>query len=482
MANVYGSRDKNQFPLPSVDSTQTYYTLVNTETGETTLKRLNRLIPPSKIGGFAEAQDQTVGTIPATGPNKGKFIPNEGILGIGGITETERKAFAQQPQALQQVKDKALQTSSNAQRDIAIAQGVPVNETAIAARSNQLANNGAATTPLSGDQPGGGTEATVAGVEQGLTNLSNTQIAGSKKTRLVTQYPSDSLLKYPIDMDTKQDCIKFTMLEYRPRKLSPKLLGEGKVLEDRPEAENKGEIQTRGKTVVLPIQPSISDTNAVKWGEDTLNAFQGIAAAAALGSIENGVVGATESITGIQKLFASSGAMESLKNAAAAYFAGEAAQVKGLVPRVLGGIINPNMELLFEGPQLRTFQFNFTLSAREPNESKNIRNIIRFFKQGMSVKRAETDLFLKAPHTFEIKYVYGLTQDHHPWINRIKECALTGCTVNYTPAGSYATFGDGAMTSYEIGLQFAELEAIYDDDYKLLDENTNDPNNIVIGY
>jgi hypothetical protein len=38
------------------------------------------------------------------------------------------------------------------------------------------------------------------------------------------------------------------------------------------------------------------------------------------------------------------------------------------------------------------------------------------------------------------------------------------------------------MTSYEIGLQFSELEAIYDDDYKLLDENTNDPNNIVIGY
>ena len=311
----------------------------------------------------------------------------------------------------------------------------------------------------------GGTEATVAGVEQGLTNLSNTQIAGSKKTRLVTQYPSDSLLKYPIDMDTKQDCIKFTMLEYRPRKLSPKLLGEGKVLEDRPEAENKGEIQTRGKTVVLPIQPSISDTNAVKWGEDTMNAFQGIAAAVALGSIRDGVVGATESITGIQKLFASSGATESLKNAAAAYFAGEAAQVKGLVPRVLGGIINPNMELLFEGPQLRTFQFNFTLSAREPNESKNIRNIIRFFKQGMSVKRAQTDLFLKAPHTFEIKYIYGITQKDHPWINRIKECALTGCTVNYTPAGSYATFGDGAMTSYEIGLQFAELEAIYDDDY-----------------
>ena len=89
----------------------------------------------------------------------------------------------------------------------------------------------------------------------------------------------------------------------------------------------------------------------------------------------------------------------------------------------------------------------------------------------MSVKRSNTDLFLQSPHTFQIKYIYGMTQKDHPWINRIKECALTGCTVNYTPAGSYATFIDGAMTSYEIGLQFAELEAIYDDDYLELSEN-----------
>jgi hypothetical protein len=88
----------------------------------------------------------------------------------------------------------------------------------------------------------------------------------------------------------------------------------------------------------------------------------------------------------------------------------------------------------------------------------------------MSVKRSNTDLFLQSPHTFQIKYNYKGSE--HPWINRIKECALTGCTVNYTPAGSYATFGDGAMTSYEIGLQFAELEAIYDDDYNtLVDQN-----------
>ncbi len=448
MADVYGSRDKNQFPLPSVESGEKYYTLVNSKNGDITLKRIS-------FGSFTEGLDATVGTIASTGPNKGKFI-----LG-NGASETEKKAFAQQPQALQQVKDKALQTSSNAQRDIAIAQGIPVNETAIAARSNQLANNGAATTPLSGDPPA--SNITAETFKGGIDFLGKNQIAGSDATRKVTQYPDNSLLRYPIDMDKTQDYMQFTMLEYRPRKLDINVTRGGGAFVDRPEAKNENEIQTRGKTVVLPIQPSITDANTVRWQEDSMNSLEAIAAAAALSTINKGVAGAVEAATGVASIIA--GNNESLGNVAAAFFAQQASGTKGLLPRTLGGILNPNLELLFEGPQLRTFQFNIVLSAREENESKNIRNIIRFFKQGMSVKRAKTDLFLKAPHTFEIKYIYGITQKDHPWINRIKECALTGCTVNYTPAGSYATFGDGAMTSYEIGLQFAELEAIYDDDY-----------------
>jgi hypothetical protein len=475
MADVYGSRNLNQFRLPSVDSTQTYYTLVNSKTGEITLKRLNKFYLDSE---FADDVDATVGTIPATGPNKGRFIPNDAFLGINGITENEKKAFAQQPQALQQVKDKALQTSGNALRAISTDQGIPVDENRIATISNELADNGASTTSLSGDQPA--SNVTAGSFATGVTKLNEYKIAGSTKTRAVTQYPDNSLLRYPIDMDRTQDYMQFTMLEYRPRKLSINASKGGGAFEDRPEAKNENEIQTRGKTVVLPIQPSIADANTVRWQEDSMNSLEAIAAAAALGTIKNGVVGAQQAVEGIASI--ASGNSESLANIAAALFAQQASGTKGLITRTLGGILNPNIELLFEGPQLRTFQFNIVLSSREPNESKNIRNIIRFFKQGMSVKRAQTDLFLKAPHTFEIKYIYGITQKDHPWINRIKECALTGCTVNYTPAGSYATFGDGAMTSYEIGLQFAELEAIYDDDYKLLDENTNDPNNIVIGY
>ena len=41
-----------------------------------------------------------------------------------------------------------------------------------------------------------------------------------------------------------------------------------------------------------------------------------------------------------------------------------------LLARATGGIINPNMELLFNGVTLRTFRFSFKLTPRNDTESK----------------------------------------------------------------------------------------------------------------
>ena len=85
--------------------------------------------------------------------------------------------------------------------------------------------------------------------------------------------------------------------------------------------------------------------------------------------------------------------------------------VKSLFTRTTGAIVNPNLELLFNGPQLRTFSFNFVMSARENREAQQIRKIIRFFKQGMTVKRAKSSLYLKSPNTFAISYIYARTEN-----------------------------------------------------------------------
>ena len=94
----------------------------------------------------------------------------------------------------------------------------------------------------------------------------------------------------------------------------------------------------------------------------------------------------------------------------------------------------------------------------------------------MAAQRTASQLFLKAPNTFKIRYLHRAKD--HPYINYIKECALQSFTVNYTPEGNYMTFADGLMTSYEITMQFQELEPIFNDDYATLDQNKDS----VIGY
>ena len=131
--------------------------------------------------------------------------------------------------------------------------------------------------------------------------------------------------------------------------------------------------------------------------------------------------------------------------------------------RQQGAVFNNNMELLFNGPQLRSFNFTFRLSARSKSEARIIQKIIRTLKQGMSAKKANNFLFVKSPHTFFLGYYRN--QELHPFLNKFKECALTGLNMSYTPDGNYATFYDGAITSYEMTMTFQELEPVFDSDY-----------------
>ena len=84
----------------------------------------------------------------------------------------------------------------------------------------------------------------------------------------------------------------------------------------------------------------------------------------------------------------------------------------------------------------------------------------------MAVKKAASEVFLKAPNVFEIEYQSGEGNTHQS-LNRIKTCALLGCDVDYTPDGSYMTFNDEqrTMTSYQLSLRFSELDPIYNTDY-----------------
>lgn len=289
--------------------------------------------------------------------------------------------------------------------------------------------------------------------------LSDKDIAYAGNVRL--SYTQEKpIFIYPITRDPKQDYIKFSMFKYEPRKVAAGQGGD--------EFGGRGENRVPIGNVALPIQPTISDSNLVQWGEDPLNALSETGAQISLQLMQGNAAGAQEQLNQTTQENLPAIKDQVVSNLAAAAVGTNA----NLFTRLTGAIVNPNLELLFKGPSLRSFSFTFSMSAREETEAAEIRRIIRFFKQGMSVKRAEASLYLKSPHTFGISYIYN-GQGDHPWINRIKECALTNCAVNYTPAGNYATYEGGAMTQYDLSLTFSELEPIYDDDYGNLDGNAD---------
>ena len=158
------------------------------------------------------------------------------------------------------------------------------------------------------------------------------------------------------------------------------------------------------------------------------------------------------------------GAVDDNQDALAAVIAGMTAGAGNMLTRTTGAIINPNMELLFGGPQLRTFSFQFQLSPRSKKEAMQAIKIIRFFKQGMAPIRTKSMLFMKSPHTFKLSYRKSANEEQK-YLNKFKECALGTFGVNYAPNGNYSTFEDGVMTAYQIRMTFRELNPIYNDDY-----------------
>lgn len=301
------------------------------------------------------------------------------------------------------------------------------------------------------------------------------------KTGTRTSYED---VRYPRNLALEhQDCIKFSILEYKPSLAKGSNTSAGQSISRI--VEVKDGVPQIGKkplgTITLPIPTGINDSNTVDWQSDTINVFQEQFGAVAQGFISGGVEGAKSPTEGATKSFSEFVKSGDAQKGLSGMIAGMAVGSSKIQQRTTGTIFNNNLELLFNGPSLRSFAFTFKLSPRNKDEAKDIMKIIRFFKQAMSVKRSQSSLLLKTPHTFAISYLTSNKQ--HPYLNKFKECALTGFNVDYTPEGQYMTYMsteiDGrSMISYQISLTFQELEPIFDDEY-----GNESPQNILnVGY
>lgn len=272
--------------------------------------------------------------------------------------------------------------------------------------------------------------------------------------------PTDIMLVYPNDIvETRQDRIMFQAYTYTANRLfSP---GPNAIFDLKPVKFEK-----EGPSVFLPIQSSITDQNSVGWEPDTMNPLEIAAANLSSNMMKAGITDDLENT--LKKDFkrilnqaqTSSGEIKT-------FLVGQAIGVNNILSRVNGKVLNPNLELLFQGPQLRPFSYSFKMSARSRDEAKTIKKIIKYFKKNMVVKK-DNNIFLKAPNVFKIQYQYSNSGKAHRSLNLIKMCALTNCSVDYTPLGTYMTYsddGEGTMVAYTMTLSFQELTPIYNTDY-----------------
>ena len=135
-----------------------------------------------------------------------------------------------------------------------------------------------------------------------------------------------------------------------------------------------------------------------------------------------------------------------------------------------GLVNNPQMELLFQSTERRSFNFDFSLTPRSQQEAKDIMEIVRLFKfhAAPEILKGVSGRYLIPPSEFDISFFYNGTVN--PNIPQISTCVLNSVSVNYAPDG-WAAFevsnnsnpsigGTGMPVSIRLSLNFTETQII----------------------
>ena len=297
------------------------------------------------------------------------------------------------------------------------------------------------------------------------------------------------LYAYPFDIDPLQDHLKIQQWQYVRRNINASGASTGPSQTTNIAGESVKGSELQG-SVLLPM-PKVVDVNGADWGENKLTAFgigilgatSGLARAVGLTPgetlddkerkrlLEAELAAADIKVDNVDKLLSglsqATQASQSALLTGATGFAGNALGV-GISPdtilaRTSGVVLNPNAEMLFQGPVIRDFNFSFNMIARSEKEGAEIRKIIKFLKKGMA-PQFRNAVFIKSPNIFTLEYrnAGGVLDT----VNKFNPggLALTTVNVDYAPSGYWSAYRDSQPVAVKMDLNFSELRPIYQQD------------------
>lgn len=131
--------------------------------------------------------------------------------------------------------------------------------------------------------------------------------------------------------------------------------------------------------------------------------------------------------------------------------------------QVAGAILNPMTEVLFSNTAQRQFQFEFLFAPESPEETQNLKNIIKALRfhsaPEFSGGNGELSLYWVEPSNFDISFWNRGERNSN--IPRINTCVMEAIDVDYAPTGIYSTFSNGYPVSVRLTLRFREKNVIH---------------------
>lgn len=239
------------------------------------------------------------------------------------------------------------------------------------------------------------------------------------------------------------------------------------------------------QTIDLYIPDQVIQQNQNKYGEVSLTAALGKAGLATQGAATVGGSVADTLRTfrdniGSGNQVVGKGAQQS---PVGAYLADALGQVLGGAGKAMGlfgeGIENvflqsyglaqnPQVEVLFETVDNRTFEFNFSFHPRNEKEAAEVIKIIRAFRfhAAPEIAKGTGGRYFIPPSEFDIEYMFvkedGGSAVANEALHKFATCVLESIDVNYVgQSGQFVTFKDGIPVNIELRLRFKEVEIIH---------------------
>jgi hypothetical protein len=339
---------------------------------------------------------------------------------------------------------------------------------AATASGRQVQPPGAAVNPVVAEEAAAVASYSPAEPRASVATTEKTIIQFSKPKSNVTnalRYPSD-----PSAIDSNTDYVIFSFYKYDP----PFGKGQGGDSEapipDKSSGYNLyaqsgvGKIPTLNP-IILYMPEDIQGQYSARWG----GAGFGTLASGLMnlaGTNLSAIPAGFESLPGVIKSAVFDQITQGINGALNANVS-----INQVMGGVSGTILNPNVEMMYEAPDLRGFSLSFKMTPRSSGEASNIKKICNRFKKAMLPSFGGQAIFgivkdspnlLTIPNVCQVSFMRG--NDLHPYLPQYKLSAITDVSVNYTPDGSYATYSGGSPVATELKVSLKEMKILFSDE------------------